>query len=60
MKENNTKKYIDKIDEFVEGYNNTFHSSIGRRPVEVDKDVESEVAHFQYLNRQKRKPRDFR
>ena len=59
MKETNTKKYIDKIDDFVEGYNNTYHTSIGRRPIEVNKQNESEVAHYQYLNREKRKSRDY-
>jgi len=34
---NNTKKYIDVLDDFVERYNNTRHSSIKMTPVEASK-----------------------
>ena len=32
---NNTKKYIDILDEMVNNYNNTKHSSIKMTPVEA-------------------------
>jgi len=34
---NNTNKYIDVLDDFVERYNNTRHSSMKMTPVEVSK-----------------------
>jgi len=34
---NNTNKYIDVLDDFVERYNNTRHSSIKMTPVEASK-----------------------
>ena len=34
---NNTNKYIDVLDDFVDKYNNTLHSSIIMTPVEVRK-----------------------
>jgi hypothetical protein len=36
----NSKKYIEKLDEIVEAYNNTFHRSIGTKPVLVTKEIE--------------------
>ena len=34
---NNTKKYIDILDDLIEKYNNTYHRSIGRTPVDARK-----------------------
>ena len=34
---NNTNKYIDVLGEFVDKYNNTWHSSINMTPVEASK-----------------------
>jgi len=34
---NNTNEYIDVLDDFVDEYNNTWHSSIKMTPVEVSK-----------------------
>jgi len=34
---NNTNKYIDVLDDFVDKYNNTWHSSIKMTPVEASK-----------------------
>jgi len=34
---NSTRRYIDVLDELVEQYNNTKHSSIGMTPKEVSK-----------------------
>ena len=36
---NNTNKYIDVLDDFVERYNNTRYSSIKMTPVEASKKV---------------------
>jgi len=45
---NNTKKYIDFLDDFVERYNNTRHSSIKMTPVEACK-KENEVRVYRNL-----------
>lgn len=36
-------KFIDKLDEFLISYNNTFHYTIKMKPIEVNKDNESIV-----------------
>ena len=45
---NNTNKYIDVVDDFVERYNNTRHSSINMTPVEASK-KENEVRVYRNL-----------
>jgi len=45
---NNTKKYIDVLDDFVERYNNTRHSSNEMTPVETSK-KENEVRVYRNL-----------
>jgi len=45
---NNTNKYIDVLDDFVERYNNTRHSSIKMTPVETSK-KENEVRVYRNL-----------
>jgi len=45
---NNTNKYIDVLDDFVERYNNTRHSSIKMTPVEASK-KENEVRVYRSL-----------
>jgi len=45
---NNTNKYIDVLDNFVERYNNTRHSSIKMTPVEASK-KENEVRVYRNL-----------
>jgi len=45
---NNTKKYIDVLDDFVERYNNTRHSSNEMTPVEASK-RENEVRVYRNL-----------
>ena len=45
---NNTNKYIDVLDDFVESYNNTRHSSIKMTPVEASK-KENEVRVYKNL-----------
>jgi len=42
---NNTYIYIDVLDDFVDKYNNTWHSSINMTPVEVSK-KKNEVAVY--------------
>ena len=45
---NNTNKYIDVLDDFVERYNNTRHSSIKMAPVESSKN-KNEVTVYRNL-----------
>jgi len=45
---NNTNKYIDVLDDFVERYNNTRHSSVKMTPVEASK-KENEVRAYRNL-----------
>ena len=45
---NNTKKYTDVLDDFVERYNNTRHSSIKMTPIEASK-KENEVRVYRNL-----------
>jgi len=45
---NNTNKYIDVLDDFVERYNNTRHSSIKMTPVETSK-KENDVRVYRNL-----------
>jgi len=45
---NNTNKYIEVLDDFVERYNNTRHSSIKMTPVEASKN-ENEVRVYRNL-----------
>jgi len=47
---NNTNKYIDVLDDFVERYSNTRHSSIKMTPVEASK-KENEVSLQKPLSR---------
>lgn len=49
MRKNNTRRYIDHLQDMVSAYNNTQHRSIGMKPSEVKKgDVESAVWWEQY------------
>jgi len=45
---NNSNKYIDVLDDFVERYNNTSHSSIKMTPVEAS-NKENEVRVYRNL-----------
>ena len=45
---NNINKYIDVLDDFVDKYNNTRHSSIKMTPVEASKKT-NEVAVYRNL-----------
>jgi len=44
----NTNRYVDVINDFVKSYNNTYHSSIGMAPSDVNEDNESEVRERLY------------
>ena len=46
--EKQTKKWIDIIDNLVEGYNNTYHSSIHMKPIEVNEKNEGVVWYNLY------------
>lgn len=47
---NNTYKYIDVLDKFLESYNHTYHSSIKRAPVAVNSENEQDVWFTLYGN----------
>lgn len=46
---NYTERYIDALDQLVEGYNNTYHTGIKRAPSSINKDNEVEVWAEQYI-----------
>ena len=43
-----TQKYLDVLDELIESYNNTHHSSIGMAPSQVTSDNASEITDRLY------------
>ena len=45
----NTHDYIDHLDDFMEGYNNTYHSSIKMKPSNVNKSNELMLWQQQYV-----------
>ena len=49
MYHNKTHQYIDVLQELVNGYNNSYHTSIKRTPASVNKENEVEVWIQQYL-----------
>ena len=53
---NNTRRYLDDLDDLVHSYNNTHHRSIGMAPVHVNKDNEDVVRHRLYTL----KPKSFK
>ena len=44
-----TCKYIDVLQELVEGYNESYHSGIKRAPITINKENELHVWTEQYL-----------
>ena len=44
-----THKYIDVLQELVEGYNESYHSGIKRAPTTINKENELQVWTEQYL-----------
>lgn len=43
MTHNNTRRYVDKLQDFVNSYNNTFHRSIGMPPAKLTKEVAKNI-----------------
>lgn len=52
---NNSYSYIDDLQDIVDSYNNTVHSSIGLSPAQVTKDNEQQVWDYQYVSQQNSK-----
>jgi transposase InsO family protein len=46
---NNTFQYVKHLDDFMEGYNNTYHSSIKMKPSSVNKSNELMLWQQQYV-----------
>ena len=54
----NTFRYIDVLEDLVDSYNNTYHRSIGMKPVEVnEKNSYSVLRKLFPINRRKQKPK---
>ena len=49
----NTPRYIDKLQDFVRSYNNTFHSGIKSEPINVNKNNEKELWWEMYSPKEK-------
>lgn len=45
---NNTKNFVDALDDITRGYNNSYHRSINRSPASVTKTNEAEVWDYLY------------
>ena len=54
MKEKNTHRYIDIIDDIIIGYNSSVHRSLGRSPNSVNENDEDEIRIEQYLIKNKK------
>lgn len=50
---NNTKRYIDELQNLVNSYNNTIHSSTKYAPIMVNKENATQVYHNMYYHRKK-------
>jgi hypothetical protein len=48
MYENNTKQYVDVLEDLVIAYNNTYHEAIKMAPIDVREENEGEVLHNLY------------
>jgi len=46
----NTRRYIDKVDDFATAYNARYHSSIGMRPMDVNAGNQKELFYRMYGN----------
>ena len=49
MTENNTKKYVDILQDLITSYNNSYHSSIKMNPADVNEENESDLWKELYL-----------
>jgi len=54
----NTLRYVDILQQLVEGYNNTVHSSLGIAPIEVNCDNERSIWKKQYSSYFKKSKRN--
>lgn len=52
-----THRYIDNLQHFVDSYNGTLHSSLGQQPKDITPENEDESRLQQYLIKNKRKKR---
>lgn len=50
MTHNNTKNYAPVLQDIVEGYNNSYHSSIKMKPTQVNEENESRLWKYLYLS----------
>lgn len=53
-----TRKYIDVLPDIVDGYNNTYHRSIRRTPISVNKSNEIEVTQALYGTKQSKQSKN--
>jgi hypothetical protein len=60
MYENQTDRYLDKLQDFDKSYNNTIHGSIRMRPADVTEQNEHLVYQLLYLDRKKPKTKPYR
>jgi hypothetical protein len=54
MMKNQTKVYIDELDNFVDSYLDTVHRGTGMRPIDITKENEQEVYEKLYLPQQRK------
>ena len=55
MTENNSYRYIDHIQQIVDKYNNTYHSSIKMSPIEASKPQNEGLVYYNLYNERRRK-----
>ena len=53
LMKNQTKRYIDELDNFVDSYLDTVHRGTGMRPIDITKDNEQAVYEKLYLPQQR-------
>ena len=57
MTHKNTKRFVNKLKEFETLYQNSYHRSIGCKPIEVTKTNEMEIWHKLYSKKEMNKPK---
>jgi len=63
MMKKGTQVYIDRLDDFVDGYLDTVHRGTGMRPLDIDKNNQQQIYEQLYLPQQiadDKKPIDFK
>lgn len=58
--ENQSYRYIDRLQDFTEAYNHSYHRSIKMEPVKVNKSNELKVHDLQYHEKPKKKKKRFK